>query len=95
MRVTELVRCEYFRLHEIRLSEPAQHDPEGFARILVVLEGEGEIRGSEGETRPLSFGDTVLLPARMGPVSVAPGVPAGAMGRSSIQRVSAAGQVLV
>lgn len=72
-RVASLVSCPWFRLHDVRLQDAADHDPEGFARILVVLSGDGTVAGPHGEPRALAFGDTVLLPAHMGPASFTPG----------------------
>jgi mannose-6-phosphate isomerase len=72
-RVASLVSCPWFRLHDVRLQDAADHDPEGFARILVVLGGDGTVAGPHGDPRALVFGDTVMLPAHMGPASFTPG----------------------
>ena len=71
-RLSALVDCEYFRLHEIRLSGESDHNPDGFARILVVLDGSGSVSGPQSEPRRIGFGDTILLPARMGTATFCP-----------------------
>jgi mannose-6-phosphate isomerase len=71
-RLSALVECEYFRLHEIRLTGDADHNPDGFARVLVVLDGSGTINGPQSEPRRIGFGDTILLPARMGTATLCP-----------------------
>lgn len=76
VELSELVRCDYFRLHEVFVRKVAHHQPDGFVRILIVLEGEGTIQGPEGAARAVGFGDTVLLPAHLGDAKVVPG-PAG------------------
>jgi mannose-6-phosphate isomerase len=71
-RLSALVECEHFRLHEIRLAGDADHNPDGFARVLVVLDGSGTISGPQSEPRRIGFGDTILLPARMGTATLCP-----------------------
>lgn len=71
-RISALVDCEYFRLHEIRLTGEADHKPDGFARILVVLDGSGSVAGPDSAPRSIGFGDTILLPARMGAATFRP-----------------------
>ncbi len=71
-RLSALVECEHFRLHEIRLSGDADHNPDGFARVLVVLDGSGSVCGPQSEPRKIGFGDTILLPARMGTATLCP-----------------------
>ncbi len=71
--VSSLAKCEYFRLHQVRVYSKADHHPHGFARILTVLEGDGIIQSEAGGERPLVMGDVVLIPARMGEFTVTPG----------------------
>lgn len=71
-RMSALVACEYFRLHEIRLTGAADHKPDGFARILIVLDGSGSVAGPSSAPRHIGFGDTILLPARMGAATFRP-----------------------
>jgi mannose-6-phosphate isomerase len=71
-RISALVECEYFRLHEIRLTGDADHNPDGFARILVVLDGSGSVAGPDSAPRSIGFGDTILVPARMGAATFRP-----------------------
>lgn len=71
-QVAALVSCPYFRLHLVRLNAEADHEPQGFARVLVVVRGSGRLHSAAGGTRALKFADTVLLPARMGGLSVTP-----------------------
>lgn len=71
-RVSSLVACDYFRLHEIRLTGAVDHNPDGFARILVVLDGSGTVEGPQSDPRSIGFGDTILLPARMGAATFRP-----------------------
>ena len=72
-RIAPLASCEFFRLHEVRLTGAADHDPEGFARVLVVVDGSGTVSGPSGEAKLLRFGDTILLPARLGAAAFEPG----------------------
>lgn len=72
-QVASLASCDYFRLHLVRIHATADHHPHGFARILCVLKGGGEIHSEIAGTRKLELGDTVLIPARMGEFMVHPG----------------------
>jgi mannose-6-phosphate isomerase len=66
-----LARCEYFALERLRLDGPTRlGDPERFT-ILLGLSGDSVIRTHDGGI-PLRFGQTVLLPAQVGQVEVAP-----------------------
>lgn len=73
VRIAALASCPYFRLHEVRLSGAADHDPEGFARVIVVVGGSGTVSARHGEAQSLQYGDTLLLPARMGAATFDPG----------------------
>ena len=72
-QVASLASCDYFRMHLVRIHANADHHPHGFARILCVLKGGGEIQCEVGGTRKLELGDVVLIPARMGEFMVHPG----------------------
>jgi mannose-6-phosphate isomerase len=72
-QVASLASCDYFRMHLVRIHASADHHPHGFARILCVLQGDGEITSDAGGTRKLGLGDVVLIPARMGEFMVHPG----------------------
>ncbi|MCH2100392.1 MAG: class I mannose-6-phosphate isomerase [Planctomycetes bacterium] len=72
-RIAALASCPYFRLYEVRLSGAADHDPEGLARVLVVVGGSGQVEGAESVAQELRFGDTLLLPAHMGTATFTPG----------------------
>ena len=72
-RIAALASCPYFRLHEVRLSGAADHDPEGFARVLVVIGGSGTVTSEHSSAQDRQFGDTLLLPAHMGTAAFQPG----------------------
>ncbi len=72
-QVASLASCDYFRMHLVRIHSTADHHPHGFARILCVLKGDGEIHSDAGGSRKLELGDVVLIPARMGEFHVHPG----------------------
>ena len=72
-RIAALASCPYFRLHEVRLSGAADHDPEGFVRVLVVIGGSGTVSSAHSDAQELQFGDTLLLPAHMVAATFSPG----------------------
>ncbi len=60
-----LVDCEYFTLRRWRGAQPFPVGAEDSCRILVGVEGEGEVEHS-GRSYPVRGGDVVLLPAEIG-----------------------------
>jgi mannose-6-phosphate isomerase len=66
-----LVHCQYFVLERLRLRAPTCVGSADRFTILLGLEGDSEVRYS-GESFPLGFGHTLLLPAMLGEVQVAP-----------------------
>ncbi len=70
-----LARSDYFALERLTLTGPATvGDPERFT-IVLGLGGEVEFRSGEGATT-LGLGQTLLLPASIGPCAVVPRGPA-------------------
>ncbi len=68
---SRLVECEKFVLDRWELESPVQAGGEGRCHILSVVEGRVEVEGDPAEG-PLERGDTVLLPAALGPVAAQP-----------------------
>ena len=62
---TLLVECEYFKTHLLDLTEPLSVDVKSKDSFMIVicLEGQGELKDSEGNVVALKQGETVLLPA--------------------------------
>ena len=62
---TPLVECEYFKTHLLDLTEPLSVDvkPKDSFMIVICLEGQGELKDSEGNVVSLRQGETVLIPA--------------------------------
>ncbi len=62
---TLLVECEYFKTHLLDLTEPLSVDVKAKDSFMIVicLEGQGELKDSEGNAVALKQGETVLLPA--------------------------------
>lgn len=71
-----LARCPYFAIERLRLTGPASVGSADRFTIAIGLEGSAEIRHPRGST-PIQRGQTVLLPASLGAIEVAPG-PDGA-----------------
>ena len=70
-----LSRSEYFSLERLTLHAPTMvGDPDRFT-ILLGIEGTAEIR-SGGATASIGLGQTMLLPASIGPCEVTPKGPA-------------------
>ncbi|AMV38512.1 type I phosphomannose isomerase catalytic subunit [Planctomyces sp. SH-PL62] len=66
-----LVRCRYFELERWTIEAPAEIGRDDRFTILMVLDGEVRARGPRGD---LTFrkGETVLLPATIGPTMIIP-----------------------
>jgi mannose-6-phosphate isomerase len=60
-----LFQCEYFRLWRLRGESPFTVGAPGVPRVLVCIEGMGQIE-NEGSTYSAGKGDVVLLPAAIG-----------------------------
>ena len=62
---TPLVECEYFKTHLLDLTEPLSVDVKSKDSFMIVicLEGQGELKDSEGNVVALKQGETVLVPA--------------------------------
>ena len=70
-----LSRSDYFALERLNLTGPSHvGDPERFT-IVLGLGGSAEFRSEAGSTR-LELGQTLLLPASIGPCEVVPDGPA-------------------
>ncbi len=62
---TPLVECEYFKTNLLDLTEPHLVDVKSKDSFMIVicLEGQGELKDSEGNVVALKQGETVLVPA--------------------------------
>ncbi len=62
---TQLVECEYFKTNLLDLTEPLSVDVKSKDSFMIVicLEGQGELKDSEGNVVALKQGETVLVPA--------------------------------
>lgn len=71
---TPLVECEYFKTHLLDLTEPVLVEVRSKDSFMIVicLEGEGKLKGSNGNTVSLKQGETVLVPALITEVTFAP-----------------------
>jgi mannose-6-phosphate isomerase len=69
--VEALARCPYFALERLTLSGPDRVGRPDRFTVLLGLEGEAVIV-SEGHEYPISTGQTLLLPASIGPCEVRP-----------------------
>lgn len=73
---TPLVECEYFKTHLLDLTEPMSVEvslKDSFM-IVICLEGQGELKDSEGNIVALKQGETVLVPALTDNVTLVPSV---------------------
>jgi mannose-6-phosphate isomerase len=61
----KLIHCDHFSLHRICTEYPFVGGAEGTCRVLVCLDGKGELKHAGGHY-PLSKGDVLLLPAVVG-----------------------------
>lgn len=66
-----LASCPYFALERLTMNEPSKVGSEGRFTILLGLEGNAEIV-SGAKRAPLGFGQTLLLPASIGPCEIVP-----------------------
>ncbi len=66
-----LLECGYFGLWRIRGASPFSVGAPGVPRILVCIDGNGEIEHG-GSTYPVAKGDVVLLPAEVGSCTFRP-----------------------
>ena len=66
-----LTRCPYFALERLRLTGPTEIGSYERFTIAIALGGSSLLE-FEGEHFPLGFGQTLLLPAAIGPCSIAP-----------------------
>ena len=68
-----LAECPYFRLELLRPGAGAPLARDGYARTVSVVAGEGALHSPDGAFAPreLRFGDTLLVPAALGAVSLA------------------------
>ncbi len=66
-----LVACEKFVLHRWRLAAPASIGGDSRFHILSVIAGAVEVAGDPAG-RPLALGQTLLIPAAVGPVEMRP-----------------------
>lgn len=73
---TLLVECEYFKTHLLDLTEPLSVDVKSKDSFMIVicLEGQGELKDSEGNVVALKQGETVLVPALTDNVTLVPSV---------------------
>ena len=62
---TPLVECKYFKTHLLDLTEPLSVDVKSKDSFMIVicLEGQGELKDSEGNVVALKQGEIVLVPA--------------------------------
>jgi mannose-6-phosphate isomerase len=66
-----LSRCPFFALERLRLTQPSSVGCSDRFTILVGLEGSAQVRHQERGTQ-LAFGQTLLLPAAVGPCAILP-----------------------
>ena len=73
---THLVECEYFKTHLLDLTEPmsVEVSSKDSFMIVICLEGQGELKDSEGNIVALKQGETVLVPALTNNVTLVPSV---------------------
>lgn len=68
--VTELVHCPYFTIHRWEIDRTQTLADDGRFHILLFLEGQGTVENEPSIM--LGRGDSVLIPACVGPVRVTP-----------------------
>lgn len=66
-----LARCDYFELERWTISAATEIGRDDRFTILMALDGEASVRGPRGD-RPIRRGETVLLPASIGPTIIIP-----------------------
>lgn len=71
---TQLVECEYFKTNLLDLTEPLSVDVKSKDSFMIVicLEGQGEMKDSEGNVVALKQGETVLVPAVIDEITLFP-----------------------
>ena len=71
---TPLVECEYFKTYLLDLTEPLSVDVRSKDSFMIVicLEGQGELKDSEGNVVALKQGETVLVPAVIDEITLFP-----------------------
>ena len=67
-----IVSCEKFQMSQGKLTQPSQVGGDGRFRILAVTDGAVSIAGDPSGLA-MNLGNTVLLPACLGPTQVTPG----------------------
>ena len=67
-----IVSCEKFQMSQGKLTQPSQVGGDGRFRILAVTDGAVSIAG-DPSSLAMNLGNTVLLPACLGPTQVTPG----------------------
>ena len=67
----QLIDCEYFRLWRIGGELPFSVGTVGLPRVLVCIEGVGEIEQGD-DTYAVGKGDVLFVPAVVGPCTVGP-----------------------
>ena len=69
-----LVECDYFKTHLLDLTEHLSVDVKSRDSFMIVicLEGQGELKDSEGNVIDLKQGETVLVPASIDTVDLYP-----------------------
>jgi len=66
-----LVVCPYFEIERWTIEAPEEVGRDDRFTILMVVEGDIEIRGPDGD-QPVRRGETLLLPASLGPTMIHP-----------------------
>ena len=70
----ELIRCDYFVVCRHQSERPFSVSTQGHFRILMTLEGSGEVLAETGRCA-VSRGQTILLPASLQDVQIIPETP--------------------
>jgi mannose-6-phosphate isomerase len=66
-----LIACDKFILEQRHVAQPSVCEDRGTARILIGLDGAVGVAG-DADSKPLRRGETLLLPASLGPVELTP-----------------------
>jgi mannose-6-phosphate isomerase len=72
----ELVRCRYFHLDYVRQNKPFSLGGVGRLQVAIALHGRSVLRPADNED-PFVPGDTLVLPASLGPISCTPSESSG------------------
>mgnify|MGYP002642027044 CR=1 FL=1 len=70
--VERLVESRQFVLDRLNLDSPQLAGGEGTCHVITILRGSAWVEGDVA-AEPLQFGQTILLPACLGPITVKPG----------------------